>query len=75
MHTPVLVPCASEDRARHPRTEFFVADALLLTQRFLAAGCGNDLFEDLSSDLFNTRAFQNLTGVDVHVFSHAIVDR
>lgn len=44
-----------ENGPRHPRTEFFVANALLFTERLFATGGRDEFFEDFQTDGFDTR--------------------
>ena len=62
-----------ENGPRHPRTEFFVANALLFTERLFATGGRDEFFEDFQTDGFDTRAFQNCSRIDIHVVAHAMV--
>jgi len=62
----------SEDGARHPRAEFFVADSLLFAESLFAAGDSDDLFEQASAGGFDGFSVNNGAGVDVHIVAHAI---
>ena len=56
-----------EHRARLPGAEFFVANPLQFAECWLPAGCGNDSFEDLFSDVLHRVAFQDGTSIQIHV--------
>src|SRR5438105_1886391 len=65
----------SQRRPDRPRGEFFLADAVDLTLRLLAAGDRQNLFEYLPADNFHRRAFENDAGIDVHVVEHVMIKR